>query len=310
MRFDLQSRRLGEVLGGISYPLLGDIQRDVVKRYGIHWPELNACYRATFVIDGAGIVRFVERYGRGQLAGSREGPGRGPEARLTPEASPAKIAGGPDNLGAHMSIAGGLPNAIHRGTAAGCGVVQIFVKNQLRWAGRRLDEAETVEFRQALAAPGLRAACAHANYLINLATPDPVGAAPGRGRPRRRPRARRAPRPALRRPAPRLPPRRRSRGGLDRARRARWTRSPAGPKDGASGSPSRTRPARATPSARVRKSSARFSPARAGRSASRSASTPATCSPPGTTSGRRAASPRRSASSTGRSGSAGWSPST
>jgi len=73
-----------------------------------------------------------------------------------------------------MSIAGGLPNAIHRGTAAGCGVVQIFVKNQLRWTGRRLDEAETVEFRRALAGSGLRAACAHANYLINLATPDPA----------------------------------------------------------------------------------------------------------------------------------------
>ena len=54
-------------LGGISYPLLGDIQRDVVRRYGIHWPELNACYRATFVIDKQGTVRFVERYGRGEL---------------------------------------------------------------------------------------------------------------------------------------------------------------------------------------------------------------------------------------------------
>jgi alkyl hydroperoxide reductase subunit AhpC len=54
-------------LGGISYPLLADIQRDVVKRYGIHWPELNACYRATFVIDKQGQVRFVERYGKGEL---------------------------------------------------------------------------------------------------------------------------------------------------------------------------------------------------------------------------------------------------
>jgi alkyl hydroperoxide reductase subunit AhpC len=54
-------------LGGISYPLLADIHRDVVARYGIHWPELNACYRATFVIDKQGTVRFVERYGRGEL---------------------------------------------------------------------------------------------------------------------------------------------------------------------------------------------------------------------------------------------------
>ena len=54
-------------LGGISYPLLGDIHREVVKKYGVYWPELNACYRATFVIDKQGILRFVERYGRGEL---------------------------------------------------------------------------------------------------------------------------------------------------------------------------------------------------------------------------------------------------
>jgi deoxyribonuclease-4 len=71
-----------------------------------------------------------------------------------------------------MSIAGGLPNAIRRGAAAGCGVLQIFVKNQLRWAGRRLDEDEALEFRRELVASGMRAACAHANYLINLATPS------------------------------------------------------------------------------------------------------------------------------------------
>ena len=56
-----------KALGGISYPLLADIHRDVVKRYGIHWPELNASHRAAFVIDRQGLVRFVERYGRGEL---------------------------------------------------------------------------------------------------------------------------------------------------------------------------------------------------------------------------------------------------
>jgi alkyl hydroperoxide reductase subunit AhpC len=54
-------------LGGISYPLLGDIHRDVVKRYGVYWPELNASRRATFVVDRQGTIRFVERYGRGEL---------------------------------------------------------------------------------------------------------------------------------------------------------------------------------------------------------------------------------------------------
>jgi deoxyribonuclease-4 len=83
------------------------------------------------------------------------------------------VAAAPDNLGAHMSIAGGLPNAVRRGLAAGCGVIQIFLKNQLRWAGPRLGDDEATLFRRELRASGLRTACAHANYLINLATPDP-----------------------------------------------------------------------------------------------------------------------------------------
>jgi peroxiredoxin len=53
---------------GIShYPLLSDLQRAVARDYGVFWPEWNANNRATFVLDEAGIVRFVERYGRGQL---------------------------------------------------------------------------------------------------------------------------------------------------------------------------------------------------------------------------------------------------
>lgn len=54
-------------LGGITYPLLADIHREVVKKYGVHWPELNANYRATFIVDKAGRIRFVERYGKGEL---------------------------------------------------------------------------------------------------------------------------------------------------------------------------------------------------------------------------------------------------
>jgi deoxyribonuclease IV len=72
-----------------------------------------------------------------------------------------------------MSIAGGLPNAVGRAVAAGCGVVQVFVRNQLQWTGRRLGEDEVSAFRREVVTSGLRAACAHANYLINLATPDP-----------------------------------------------------------------------------------------------------------------------------------------
>jgi alkyl hydroperoxide reductase subunit AhpC len=54
-------------LGGISYPLLADIHRVVSLAYGVHWPELNAAHRATFIIDRGGIVRSAVRHGRGEL---------------------------------------------------------------------------------------------------------------------------------------------------------------------------------------------------------------------------------------------------
>ena len=53
---------------GISrYPLLSDIHRTASRAYGVYWPEWNANVRATFIIDPGGIVRFVERYPRGEL---------------------------------------------------------------------------------------------------------------------------------------------------------------------------------------------------------------------------------------------------
>lgn len=54
-------------LGGISYPLLGDVHREVAKQYGVWWPERNASYRATFIVDKHGKVRLAERYGKGEI---------------------------------------------------------------------------------------------------------------------------------------------------------------------------------------------------------------------------------------------------
>ena len=79
----------------------------------------------------------------------------------------------PDNLGAHMSIAGGLPEAITRGIALGCGAIQIFVKNQIQWAGRALHEEE-VWSSVAAGARRRWVRLAHGSYLVNLATPDPA----------------------------------------------------------------------------------------------------------------------------------------
>ncbi|HEY7249974.1 MAG TPA: deoxyribonuclease IV [Methylomirabilota bacterium] len=79
-----------------------------------------------------------------------------------------------DWLGAHMSIGGGLTLALERGTAAGCSVVQIFLKNQRQWTARPYADEAVREFRAAWKASGIRTVFAHANYLINLATPVPA----------------------------------------------------------------------------------------------------------------------------------------
>jgi deoxyribonuclease-4 len=77
----------------------------------------------------------------------------------------------PDELGAHMSIAGGLHLALERGHALGCFAVQIFLKNQRQWAARPLGAEEIRAFHAARRATGIAAVFAHASYLVNLASP-------------------------------------------------------------------------------------------------------------------------------------------
>ncbi len=75
-------------------------------------------------------------------------------------------------LGAHMSIAGGTPNAIDRACRAGCTVLQIFVKNNNQWKGKPLSAVEVQAFRANRTAAGLLDVVAHTCYLINLASPE------------------------------------------------------------------------------------------------------------------------------------------
>jgi deoxyribonuclease IV len=73
-------------------------------------------------------------------------------------------------LGAHMSVAGGLPRAVDRAVAHGCEALQIFAKNASQWRGRVLPQDEVVEFRARVKKAGLAVVVSHASYLINLAT--------------------------------------------------------------------------------------------------------------------------------------------
>jgi peroxiredoxin len=56
-----------KVVGISNYPLLSDVHRTVAKDYGVYWADWNANSRATFIVDKTGTVRFVERYGKGEL---------------------------------------------------------------------------------------------------------------------------------------------------------------------------------------------------------------------------------------------------
>lgn len=76
-------------------------------------------------------------------------------------------------LGAHMSVAGGLPCAVERGIMHGCEAMQIFAKNANQWRGRELPREEIREFRARLEASSITPVVSHASYLINLATRNP-----------------------------------------------------------------------------------------------------------------------------------------
>ena len=74
-------------------------------------------------------------------------------------------------FGSHLSVAGGLHNAAAKAGELGLSAVQIFSKNNHRWAGKPLTDDAALAWAAAVADAGLIATCAHASYLINLATP-------------------------------------------------------------------------------------------------------------------------------------------
>ncbi len=77
-------------------------------------------------------------------------------------------------LGAHVSTSGGLAKAPARGREIGAEAIQIFTRNQVRWRAKPVAAEEAADFRGALRGSGLRRVVAHASYLVNLASPEPL----------------------------------------------------------------------------------------------------------------------------------------
>jgi deoxyribonuclease-4 len=75
-------------------------------------------------------------------------------------------------LGAHMSIAGGVGNALLAGKRVNCDAIQIFTKSSRQWASKPYTKEEVEYFHLQRKETGIGAVVAHDSYLLNLASSD------------------------------------------------------------------------------------------------------------------------------------------
>jgi deoxyribonuclease IV len=105
-----------------------------------------------------------------------------PEDEYRPEPEPEPVPpawmDGGLRIGIHTSIAGSHLNALESAHKLGCNALQIFSANPRVWAGgpgvARITDVEGGAFRERREGLGLGPLVIHANYLINLATPEPM----------------------------------------------------------------------------------------------------------------------------------------
>ncbi|KAJ7615123.1 xylose isomerase-like protein [Mycena rosella] len=78
-------------------------------------------------------------------------------------------------VGAHVSAAGGIENAVINAAAIGANSFALFVKSQRKWSSPALTDATISDFKARLAEYSYdpRHILPHGSYLINLGNPDP-----------------------------------------------------------------------------------------------------------------------------------------
>ncbi|HHU89114.1 MAG: deoxyribonuclease IV [Sphaerochaetaceae bacterium] len=79
-------------------------------------------------------------------------------------------------IGAHVSAAGGVHNAVENAVAIGANAFALFTKNQKQWQAPPLSEEQIALFKEAMERHNFKAhqVLPHDSYLINLGNPDPV----------------------------------------------------------------------------------------------------------------------------------------
>jgi deoxyribonuclease IV len=94
--------------------------------------------------------------------------------RISKGTEPASETVGPDELGAHVSTAGGVRHAPARAREIRSVCLQLFTKQPNRWVEPTLTAEMVRDFREEMTLHGIRMTASHDSYLINLATPNPV----------------------------------------------------------------------------------------------------------------------------------------
>ena len=77
-----------------------------------------------------------------------------------------------EQLGAHVSIQGGVQTAPARGVAIGATALQIFTKTPNQWRDPVITPEARDAFQTGWSASGIHSIVVHDSYLINLASPD------------------------------------------------------------------------------------------------------------------------------------------
>lgn len=77
-------------------------------------------------------------------------------------------------LGVHVSIAGGLREALERARRLSCTAMQLFSRSPRGGSAPAFAEADLREFHEGRLAADIQPLAVHGPYIINLASPDPV----------------------------------------------------------------------------------------------------------------------------------------
>ncbi|KAG6834306.1 hypothetical protein H0H93_010589, partial [Arthromyces matolae] len=87
----------------------------------------------------------------------------------------------PWKVGAHVSVAGGVENAILNAAEIGANAFALFLKSQRKWTSPPLTKESIDAFKERMETFGYSSSVVlpHGSYLINLGNPDPPGSTVG-----------------------------------------------------------------------------------------------------------------------------------